>query len=130
MRWPWVSAARLDAERAYQEHRFALLQEQTEFRILAANASIDWLQRQNAQLTDQLVRIQRRQAGLHEVPKEPKPALEPMPRALREYIAGFANRSIQKAQRDAAYKRHSQGEPWSSIAADLMEDDQPEEGDD
>jgi chromosome segregation ATPase len=126
MRWPWTSLARLESERWHHEQRISELRAQMLARIEDADDEITWLREKNEHLTEQLVRIQRHQAGLHEVPKQPRPALEPMPVELREYVAGFANRSIQKAMRDAAYRRHSQGEPWASIMADAMADDQPE----
>jgi hypothetical protein len=126
MRWPWTSVARLNSELWYQENRIAVLQKQMDDRLAVAREEIAWLREKNDHLTDQLVRIQRHQAGLHEVPKQPRPALEPMPVELREYVAGFANRSIQKAMRDAAYKRHAQGEPWDSIMEDAMREDEQE----
>lgn len=113
IRWPWTSAARLDYAQSRLEDAFS---------------QIGWLRRQNQSLTDQLVRVQRHQVGLHETPREPRPAIEPMPKPLHDYIKGFANKSIQKAMRDAAYKRHAQGEPWNDILEDTMRDEPEPEG--
>jgi hypothetical protein len=97
LRWPWTSVARLDDMRADRDQWKALAEK----------------------LSDQLVRMERRERGMPEVPKE-RPKLEPMPDVLREYIAGFASPAVKKQMRDQCYRRHGGGEPWTDIVLDLM----------
>lgn len=98
MRWPWTSTARL----------------------ADAHAEIERLREQNGQLIDSLTRISRREAGLPETPREPRPRLEPMPIELKEYIEKFATPSIRKEMRTRYYRRHGAGEAWARIMDDVM----------
>lgn len=91
----------------------------------AVAAERDRLAGQNATLTEQLVRVVRREAGMPEVPRAARRKLEPMSETLREYIAGFASRSLQKAMRDSAYKEHASGTPWSEIEARITQPEEP-----
>jgi hypothetical protein len=124
MRWPWTSLARMESERWYQENRISELRAQMLARIEDADDEINWLREKNDHLTEQIVRIQRHQAGLHEIPKQPKPALEPMPKEVREYISGFGNPSIRKDMRDRAYRQHARGVPWSEIAETMLSEEE------
>lgn len=98
MRWPWIARARLDD---------AIGQ------IVHLRAEVD-------KLTDNLVRISRREAGLSETPRDPRPALKPMPPDLADYIRGFASSSVQKTMRDTAYRQHAAGKTWGEIVANTM----------
>lgn len=121
MRWPWTSVARLDdAMRAMSALRAE--HEASRDALRAAYADeIAHLRSQVDRLTDHLTRIQRREAGMTETPRAPRPALEPMPRELHEYIAGIANGSLQKEIRDRCYRRHAKGEPWASIVQEIVQ---------
>lgn len=79
----------------------------------------------NARLMEQLTRISRREAGLPEVPREPRPirAEDPMPRPLREYILRFASQNMQRSLREQALKRHAQGASWEEILALVTKED-------
>lgn len=81
----------------------------------------DRLREQNNNLTDAIVRMQRRERGMAEVPREPRAQPLPMPRELADHIAGYATPSIRKMLRDQAYKRHHvHGEPWDIIVTEML----------
>lgn len=92
MRWPWVS------RRAYE-----LLAEMLERERLRVD-----------QLTDALIRLERKAAGLPErvPPTRPKREPEPMPSPLYDQIQGFANPSIRDFLMDQAFKERGRGRPW------------------
>jgi hypothetical protein len=102
-RWPWTSCARLDD----------------------AKATIDRLQASNTKMLDDLTRLTRREAGLPEEPRPPRPLKveEPMPRELQDYIRGFASLGMQRMMRDAAVKRHTAGQDWKAVVADVMREE-------
>lgn len=103
MKWPWTSVARVeDAQR-----------------------EVAFLRAENVKLTDALLRVGRREAGLPEVPREPRPIapVEEMPRPLREYILRFANTSVQRSLREQAIKRHNAGASWEEITKLVMKED-------
>ena len=102
MRWPWTSCSRLDDALDQVAH----------------------LRTEVTRLSDALTRISRREVGLPEVPREPRPALQPMPQELREYISGFASASVQKAMRDTAYRQHAAGKPWADIIGSAMTEEE------
>lgn len=106
MKWPWIARSAYDV----------VVDER------------DRLRAQNDRLTDHLTRVQRREAGMTETPRAPRPALEPMPRDLHDHIRGFASKALQRTQLEEAYRRHGRGEPWDSIKADIMEPAQEDEG--
>lgn len=97
MRWPWVSRSALDAVTSERDH----------------------LRHQVDALTDSVVRLQRSDRGLPEVPRQPKRNIEPMPDALAKKIKQWANPSLQKMHRDEAIRRHVRdGIPWPQVEAD------------
>lgn len=98
MRWPWVSVARLDD--AIEQVRY--------FRGRCEH------------LEEQVVRMRRHEAGMSELPRQPRPPVEKMPEELAQHIAKFLGKTTKKGMRDTAFKRHAGGEPWSSIMADMM----------
>jgi len=106
MTWPWTSVRRLTD----------------------ALEQVAWLRAENARLVEQLTRIGRHQAGLSELPRVPRPALEPMPRDLLKHFNSFDSASIRKAQRDVALRRHAAGEPWATIMADAMPPEETDNG--
>ena len=79
-----------------------------------------------AQLQDQVVRIARREMGMSEEPRQPRPKEEPMPQDLVRYFRGLHPPSLGKAQRDEARKRHRDGLPWDEIRALVFDEDEPE----
>jgi len=103
MKWPWIARSAYDV----------VLDER------------DRLRAQNDRLTDHLTRVQRREAGMTETPRAPRPALEPMPRELHDYIKGIAGGSLQKEIRDRCYRRHAKGEPWQSIVQEITQPEEP-----
>jgi hypothetical protein len=102
MNWPWVG------RRVYEE----------------VCVERDRLRAQNDKLTEHLTRMDRTEHGLHEVPREQRPPVEPMPREIMEYINGFAFPAFRKQMRDTAYRRRARGEPWAAIAASLKSEDE------
>ena len=107
MRWPWMSVARLEDAR-----------EQVQY----LRGELDGALLTNAKLVDQMTRISRREAGLPEVPREPRPieATEPMPRPLREHILRFSSQAVQRSLREQALKKHSEGLSWDDISKLVM----------
>lgn len=98
MTWPWTSRARLtDAE-----------------------GQIEWLRTQNRNLTDQLVRVQRVQHGMSEVPREKKAPPQAMPPELRRYIKSSASASLSQSMMKQAFARHREGETWEEIMDAVM----------
>ncbi len=100
MRWPWVSRRAFDL--AIDER--------------------DRLREQNLYLTDSVVRITRREAGLPEIPRELKPPPDPMPRALREHIESWASKATRDQEKRRAYALLKEGKPWGEIMEILMPD--------
>jgi hypothetical protein len=110
MRWPWVSVRVVDEAHA---------------RLEESKEQVAWLREQNAHLQDQIVRMQRREKGLPEVPREPRAPVGKMPDRLREYIEGFAGAPTRKQMRDAAFRRRVEnGESWESIERDVLSDEE------
>ena len=116
MRWPWVSRETLDELRRSHEERVADLR-----------AEIRWLRDREAEMADQLVRIQRVRSGLRESGERPTQRMEPMPAELKKYIRSFANKAVQKQQSDVAFSRYRAGEEWSEILQSLQSEDQGRE---
>lgn len=109
MSWPWVSRGRLeDAQERIRELREDLEREREQVK----------------ELQESIVRIGRRQAGMSEEPREPRPRLEPMPREIHEYIDGFANPSIRKQMRDQLYRRHGAGTGWGEMMAEIPREEE------
>lgn len=107
MKWPLVSRRALD--------------------LLTAER--DRLLEQNAKLLDHVTRIDRREHGLPEVPKAPRPPAQPMPDTLSDYINGYANASIRKELRDRCLRRHhTQGVAWDIIERDVRKEDEAPSG--
>lgn len=103
MNWPWVS------RRAYD----VVIDER------------DRLREQNDALLDHIRRVDRIEHGVPELPRQPRPAFEPMPQELLHYINSYGDERFQKMQRDEAYKRHHKlGQPWSRIMAEVMGEDE------
>jgi len=98
LRWPWTSRARLDD----------------------AVEQIAHLRAEVNRLTDALTRINRREVGLPEVPRQPRPDIGEMPSELAKFIAGFENRSVRANMRQEAYLRRRQGAEWAEITRDAM----------
>jgi hypothetical protein len=94
--------------------------------VEAAREEIVHLRQRNDALTDQLTRVMRKEAGLPEVPREPRRQLQPMPADIREYTEGFFTSSIRKAERDQLYKRHAAGETWPEIRRKVLPQEQEE----
>jgi hypothetical protein len=106
VQWPWVGRLAFDLSRR----------------------EVEYLRGQNQVLQDALIRLQRKQSGLSELPREARPAVEPMPDELKAYIEGFAGKGIRKQMRDTAFRRHAGGESWNSIVRDVLHDATPTEG--
>lgn len=96
MRLPWVSRSALDV----------------------AQGEIGYLRAQVSDLLDRLTRVERHRLGMSEVPREPRPSMEPMPKQLHELINEYADPSIRKNMRDTLYRRHARGDSWADIIAE------------
>ena len=103
LRWPWTSRARLDDALEQVAH----------------------LRAECAKLTEAMTRIGRREVGLPETPRQPRPAPEPIPEELERYIRGFENRSVRANMRQEALLRRVQGTPWAEITRDAMKVEEP-----
>lgn len=108
-RWPWTSITRLD---------------DANDRLRDAKEEIVHLRALNASLTEQLTRLSRHEAGLPEVPREPRPMQEPMPRDIRDYISGFQTDAIRRAATQTALRKHARGESWAKVKSDMIPKEQ------
>lgn len=99
MRWPLVSRLAFDVVVSERDH----------------------LRTENARLSESLVRIGRHEAGMAEQPRPARPPIEPMPDTLKDYIAKWGSHDLRKSQTTEAYKRHIRGVPWTTIEADLRD---------
>lgn len=109
MRWPWCSIARLDDARAESERRLD--------DAWAENAR---LREQINKLLDTMTRVTRREVGLPEVAREPRPRMEKMPETLQAHFLAFNNREQGRYEMGAAYKANAQGTPWETIMAKVL----------
>jgi hypothetical protein len=82
---------------------------------------------QNTQLLQHTMRMGRVEKGLHEVPRELRPPMEPMPLELMAYIKSFAFPQFRRMQYQEAYKKHARGESWASIMQSVMKTKQTQE---
>ena len=105
IRWPWVGRGRLED----------------------AQATIQRLEEQNAKLVDSVIRLKRFEYGLGELPRQPRPPLQPMPETLREWIDGWQNPGIRHRLKHDANHRHIQGESWEKIEQGMREEAEPKE---
>lgn len=116
LRWPWMSV-RLHEE-IVGTWRETLAQLENER---------DRLREQNDKLVDHIVRVDRIEHGAPELPRQTRPANEPMPYELLEYINSCGDERMQKMQRDEAFRRHFKlGQPWQQVMDEVM----PKETDD
>lgn len=94
IRWPWVARSTLEEVRDER----------------------DRLREQNAELTDQLVRLTRVRNGRPETPKEPQGVdREPIPKELKELVMGFDSKATQVRLVKQLRRRHRNGEPWDRL---------------
>jgi len=100
-----IEAARSEAE----AHRL---------RAEALNEQLTFLREQNERLVDSLTRMNRVERGMGEIPREPRPPMEPAPVELLEYWDSFGDPRTSKRLRDEAFRAHAKGKHWSVI---LME---------
>jgi hypothetical protein len=98
LRWPWVGVGRLDD----------------------AREEIAWLRQRTTELETHLVRMKRVEQGMGELPREKRPQIDPMPRDLAGYIAGFNSPSHRKLQTETAVQRRMSGESWENIQNDIL----------
>ena len=89
----------------------------------------DRLRAQNDRLIEHQNRIERREAGLPEVPREKRP-VQPMPRTLRRWIEGHGTPEIRRALMQEAHKRYAGGQSWESIEQEVTREPEQEDGDD
>lgn len=127
MRWPWVSAARLDAERERRIAEVDALKASHAEAMEFARRENEWLRKNAEDLKDRIVRMDRFKAGMPEAPrggvaKEKKP----MPPKLANWIGqwGEPGSNMQKQMLREAFKRHSlNGESWDEIMKDVMQEE-------
>lgn len=104
MRWPWTSVARLDDLRQLHEERLRDYREHAE-----------WLEAQNQRLTDHLVRIKRREVGMHELPAE---RAKPAPAIRGDVLAlcnGWGNPQNQAGARKQALELFRECDDWDVV---------------
>ena len=80
----------------------------------------DHLRAEVNRLTDALTRIGRREVGLSEVPRGPRPEIGTMSDGLRQKIAGAGDRSIRHMMTREALLRRQRGESWEEIERDAL----------
>ena len=66
---------------------------------------------------DHTQRIQRRQAGLSEIPRDKVPPRErePLPREIRELIAPWGSLHVRRGLEEDCHALRKTGTPWSEI---------------
>lgn len=117
MKWPWVSRLSYD-----------LAVETGNARLADAQAQITQLREQNEKLTNHLVRMDRVEHGKPEEPRAPREPIGPIPPDLLKHCNSFQDPTICKALRDRAFKRRIGGETWADIKADMMRDEEGNDG--
>jgi hypothetical protein len=98
LRWPWVS--RLAYETVADER--------------------DRLREKNDELMAHIVRMDRLEHGVGEVPRGPKKPREPMPRRLMRHLKSFDNSAMAHELIEQCVGRHRTGESWESIESDML----------
>lgn len=75
----------------------------------------------NDRLLDHVLRVQRREAGMPELPRAPVPEPEPfrVPPETEALIRGFESEAVQNAIRTQIRERHANGTPLSELHAEL-----------
>lgn len=116
MRMPWVSRAFLEQEQRYA----AELRERFDAAIDAMEEERDWLRGRIEYLEEMLERRNRFESGMPELPRQERPRLERMPDDLKKFINRYENPSLKRQMLTEALRRHSQGEGWETIRADVM----------
>ena len=64
-------------------------------------------------------RVERREVGLPEVPREPKKKREPIPDDIRKMIEPFESLQVRRGLEEECYELHDGGVPWSEIQRTL-----------
>lgn len=111
MKWPWISRRAFDL----------VCEERDRLRV------------QVDSLLDHTKRMDRNEHGLHEIPREQKPPLDPAPPELSEYIKGFAFKGFRQRMWKNAISRRARGESWAEIMASIKRErdgDEPEQEED
>lgn len=98
MNWPWVS--RLAYENVRDER--------------------DRLREQNDTLVEHLTRVQRRESGMPEMPREKPKPVEPVPQSIRRLLDGFSPQ-VKKQLELEARQEHTAGVDWSHIQRQIEE---------
>ena len=107
MRWPWTSVARLDDLK--DSHDWT-------------KANLVWAHERVAFLEEQIVRMERTDRGMPEMPHKPRQIRnEPMPADFEEYFSGFMTRQLAAEARRAVRTRYLRGEEYDTIRATLMD---------
>ena len=130
IKWPWVS------RRAYD----LLLKQMGQMRVdciadhvgmdayEASSETIIELRESNRMWADHARRLERKDHGMTEAPREPRIAdNDPVPGELREYINSFSDRRTVKAMMAVAYRRKADGETWDEITKDVIVPEEPRE---
>lgn len=104
MRLPWVSRLAYDAINTARLH---LLDERV------------WLREQLAQALDHNRRLERKEAGLTEKPREPKEP-DPVPEKIRKIIGAFGSSLVQEDQLTRCKRARADGASWEEIEGFLL----------
>lgn len=111
MKWPWVSRRAYDA---VLEERDRLLQGQRDLREDLTT------------LRDHLMRVDRREHGMTETPRESKPDPGPIPKEIDEQIMGYLSSSTRNQMRRECRRLAREGKTWEQIAVLVFDPVQPE----
>lgn len=68
---------------------------------------------------DHLRRIERREAGLPEAPREPRKKREPIPEGIRKMIQPFESSQVRRGLEEECQELYDGGVPWSEIQRTL-----------
>lgn len=130
MRWPFVSRRAYDllADQIRRMRKECAADHTPTDAYELALETITELKESNRTWADHARRLERKDHGMTEVPREARLTNnDPMPEALRDYITSFGDSRTIKNNRAVAYQRHSGGESWEKIIADVVVPPEPRE---
>jgi hypothetical protein len=95
----------------------------------AVESERDWLRSRVEGVEDALIRIQRREHGMSEVPHNPPAKPERIPDRLREYLMGISSKAIRGEAEKQMYRDYAKYGTWEPVIAETFKPKPAEEAD-
>lgn len=89
--------------------------------LVAVESERDYLRGKVDALTDSIVRMQRKEHGMTEVPRPAKPEQEPIPMEAITYLQGWSNPASRRMELQGMLKKRADGKSWEQILREAME---------